>query len=118
MKNKESRRYLRHKLEDTFVVNQEGICQVIDISPTGISFRCTNVRNFPETLTVDVVNNSGLHVWDLPIKAIWVEKNNADPISSIYALRLGAKFDEDLTPEHLLAITNILSYSEKDLQNL
>ena len=112
MKNQESRRYQRQKVEDTFVVNQEGICQVFDISTTGISFRCTNERQFPETLTVDVVNNSGMHVWDLPIKANWVKKNNADPISTLYVLRLGAKFDENLTTEHLSAITDILSYSE------
>jgi hypothetical protein len=112
MKNIESRRCQRHKLEDTFVVNQEGICQVFDISPTGISFRCTNERNFPESLTVDVVNNSGMHVWDLPIKPIWVEKINADSFSSLYVSRLGAKFEGNLTPEHLSAISNILSDSE------
>ena len=118
MKNQESRRYQRHKLEDTFVINQEGICQVHDLSPTGISFGCTNERKFQETLTVDVINNSGLRIWDLPIKPIWVEKNNADSFSSLFVSRLGAKFDENLTIEHLSAIASILNYSEKDLQNL
>ncbi len=117
MKTQESRRHHRHKLEDTFVINQGGICQVLDLSPTGISFGCTNERKFPETLTVDVVNNTGMHIWDLPIKPIWVEKNNADSFSSLYVSRLGAKFDENLTSEHLSAITSMLNYSEKDLQN-
>ena len=112
MKNKESRRQQRHKLEDTFVINQEGICQVHDLSPTGISFGCTNERKFSETLTVDIINNTGTSIWDLPIKPVWVEKNNADSFSSIYVARLGAKFDENLTIEHLSAIASILNDSE------
>ena len=111
MKNKESRRYQRNKLDDTFVINQEGICQVLDLSQTGISFGCTNERKFPETLTVDIVNNTGIHIWDLPIKAIWANKNNAKPSSSLYVLRLGAKFDENLSPIHLSAIKKILNCS-------
>ena len=112
LNNQECRRFKRHRLENTFVVNQEGICQVLDLSPTGISFGCTNERKFPETLTVDVINNSGIHIWDLPIKPIWVEKNNADSFSSIFVSRLGGKFDENLTIEHLSAIASILNYSE------
>ena len=112
MKNQEARQYQRCKLDDTFVVNQEGICQVLDLSPGGVSFGCTSERKFPETLTVDILNNSGTHIWDLPIKAIWAEKNNAETCSSLYVLRLGAKFHENLTSEHLSAITKILNFSK------
>ena len=108
MKNQESRKYQRHKLENTFVVNQEGVCQVIDLSSEGVSLGCTGERTFPETLVVDFVNNTGFHIWDLPIKTVWTEKNDNHPSSSIHAVRVGAKFHENMSPEHFSALSQLL----------
>ena len=116
MKNKDPRKFHRHKLENTFVINQEGICQVLDISLGGVSFGCTSEQKIPESLNIDVVNNSGIHVWNLPIKVIWAEKITTELFSSLYVSRYGASFDDDLTSEHLSAITEILNYSQQDLE--
>ena len=110
MNKQEVRKYLRHKPKDTFVINKDGVCQVLDLSSKGVSFGCTKERTFPETWTVDIVNNTGIHIWDLPIKTVWAEKNNTYPSSSIHPVKMGAKFDEKLTSEHLSALTELLEF--------
>lgn len=114
MKNPESRKYRRHKLDDTFIINREGVCQVLDLSSEGVSFGCTKERKFPETWTIDIVNNSGVHIWDLPIKTIWTEKNDAYPSSSIHAVKMGARFHETITSEHLSALTQLLEFLSEE----
>ena len=114
LKNQETRKYRRHKLENTFIINQEGVCQVLDLSVEGLSFRCTKDRIFPETLTIDIVNNSGVHIWDLPIKTIWAEKINTHSFSSIHTVKMGAKFHDNLSPEHLYALNQLLGLLRKD----
>ena len=113
-KNQEARKNRRHKLENTFIINQEGVCQVLDLSTEGLSFRCTENRKFPETLTIDIVNNSGVHIWDLPIKIIWSEKINTHSFSSIHTVKIGAKFLDTLSPENLSALNQLLGLTRKD----
>ena len=113
-KNQEARRNPRRKLDNTFIINQEGVCQVLDLSAEGLSFRCTENRKFPETLTIDVVNNSGVHIWDLPIKIIWVEKINTHSFASIHTVKIGAKFRDNLSPENLHALNQLLGLIRKD----
>lgn len=108
------KKFRRHKLENTFVVNQEGVCQVLDLSSEGVSFGCTGERKFPETWTVDIINNSGIHIWDLPIKTIWAEKKDTHRSSSIHAVRMGAKFHENLTPEHISALSQLLDFLREE----
>ena len=113
-KNRESRRFHRHKLENTFVVNQEGVCQVLDLSVEGVSFGCTRVRKFSEILTVDIIDNSGIQIWDLPIETIWAEKNDAYPSSSIHAVKMGARFHKDLTHEQISALSHLMAFLRED----
>ena len=110
LKNQESRRFKRHKLKNTFVVGQEGICQVLDLSADGVSFGCTKLPKFSAISTVDIIDNSGIQIWDLPIETIWAEKNDAYPSSSIHAVKMGARFHENITSEHLLALTQLLEF--------
>jgi hypothetical protein len=101
-------------LENTFVVNQEGVCQVLDFSSEGVLIGCINERKFPAIWTVDIVNNTGVHIWDLPIKTIWAEKNDNNRTSSIHAVKIGARFHENLTPEHLSALSQLLEFIRED----
>jgi len=114
LKNQESRKYRRHKLENTFVINQEGVCQVLDLSSKGVLIGCLSERKFPEIWTVDIVNNTGVHNWDLPIRTIWAEKNDFNPASSIHAVKIGARFRKNLTPEHLSALNQLLECIRED----
>ena len=114
LKYQEARRFRRHKLENTFIINQEGVCQVFDLSVGGISFGCSKYLKFTGICNVDIVNNSGVHIWDLPIKKIWAEKNNTHSSSSIYTVRVGAQFNENLSPEQLYGLNQLLELPRQD----
>jgi hypothetical protein len=108
MLSKDSRKNLRHKLTDTFVVIREGVCQVINLSSGGFSFGCVNERELPEKWTVDIVNNKGVHIWDLPVRTVWAEKNCQLEKSSIYAVKVGVKFENGLSLEHQSALNELV----------
>ena len=114
LKNQESRLFKRHKVKNTLLVNQESICQVIDISADGVSFGCAGVRKFSEFLTVDIIGNKGIQIWDLPIEKIWEVKNDAYPASSIHAVKMGARFHKDITDEQISALSQLIAFLNED----
>ena len=65
-------------------------------------------QKFTGTWTIDTVNNSGVRIWDLPIKKIWAEKNNTHSSCSIHNVKMGAKFNDNLPPEQLYALNQLL----------
>lgn len=104
----ESRRYPRHKLTNAFIVNQKGVCRIFDLSTGGISFGCTSKRVIPETITIDIVDNHGLHLYDLSIKSVWKAENKDMNTSSIYDVIIGAEFHNQLSSEQQMAIKGII----------
>ena len=52
----------RHKLINTFVVNQQGVCRVFDLSSGGVSFGYSSKKGIPERLVVDIIDDKGLHL--------------------------------------------------------
>lgn len=108
-KHLKNRQHPRHKLANTFVVNQQGVCRVFDLSPGGFSFGCTKDREIPEILTVDIVDNKGLHLLDLSVKTVWAAKNKDLKTSSIYEMIVGAQFNNDLSPEQQVALDRLVT---------
>jgi hypothetical protein len=115
--NHETRKHPRHRLTDTFVVNQEAVCQVLDVSSGGISFGCTSERKIPEIWTVDIIDNKGVHLLDFPVKTVWAGKNKDSKSSLIYEMVVGAQFNNNkLSPEQKSALDQLLTFlKESDL---
>lgn len=107
-KQHKNRQHHRHKLSNTFVINEKGVCRVFDLSSGGFSFGCTSGRKIPETLTVDIVDNRGLHLLDLSVKTIWAAKNKDMDTSSIYEIIVGAKFNNELSSEQQSALEGLV----------
>ena len=107
-KQLKNRQHHRHKLSNTFVINEKGVCRVFDLSTGGFSFGCTSRREIPETLTVDIVDNQGLHLLDLSVKTIWAARNEDLNTSSIYEIIVGAKFNNDLSSEQQSALEGLV----------
>ena len=105
---RESRKHLRRKVTDTFVVNRENICQIFNLSSGGVSFGCTVSSKIPQTLTVDIVDNTGVHLFDIPLKKVWLNTSKQMETSSMYEVVLGAKFGRKLSHEEQVAIDKIL----------
>jgi hypothetical protein len=106
----ESRRHPRHKIIDTFIVNQESICQIFNLSSEGIAFGCTIDSKIPNTLTVDIFNNAGLHILNIPLEKVWLATNEGQETPSMYEVILGAKFCERLSREQQTALDQILEF--------
>jgi hypothetical protein len=109
-KHLKSRQHSRHKLNNTFVVNQSGVCRVFDLSSGGFSFGCTSNREIPEILVVDIVDDKGLHLLDLSVKTIWAAKNEDLNTASIYEIIVGAAFKNDLSSEQQSALERLLTF--------
>jgi hypothetical protein len=109
-KHLKSRQHSRHKLNNTFVVNQNGVCRVFDLSSGGFSFGCTSNREIPEILIVDIVDDKGLHLLDLSVKTIWAAKNEDLNTASIYEIIVGAAFKNDLSSEQQSALERLLTF--------
>ncbi len=104
-------------MTDTFVVNQEAVCQVLDVSSGGVSFGCTSERKIPEIWTVDIIDNKGVHLLDFPVKTVWAGKNTDSKSSSIYEIVVGAQFNNNkFSPEQKSALDQLLAFlKESDL---
>ncbi len=106
----DSRCHHRHKLENTFVVNPQGVYRVFDLSSGGVSFGCSSERDIPERLVIDLVDDKGLHLIDLPIDKVRVAKNEDFNTTSIYATVVGAKFNDDLSSDQRLILNQLLKF--------
>ncbi len=107
---RESRKHRRHKILDTFIVNQESICQIFNLSSEGIAFGCTIDSKIPSTLTVDIFNNAGLHIFNIPLEKVWLATNEGQDTPSMYEIILGAKFCGKLSREQQAALDQILEF--------
>lgn len=97
MENENYREHKRLKLENTFVINQKHVCRLFNLSEGGISFGCTSERDVPKYVTVDIIDNYGLQLFDLPVETIWSAKNNDVKTVSMYEMVVGAKFNNTLS---------------------
>ena len=105
------RKYSRHKIVNTFIVKYQGVgvCKVIDISEGGVAFGCTTDRKIPDTLTVDIIDDSGLHILDYPIQVVWAEKNIDLKTPIIYKVIVGARFIGDLSSQQKSCLEQIIN---------
>jgi len=93
------RKHRRHKLTNTFVVDGHGVCRVFDLSQGGVSFGCTSEVKIPDIWTVDIRDDTGVHLPDISMKTVWTAKNEDMNTASIYQIVVGAEFDKDLSSE-------------------
>ena len=101
----EQRQHPRLKPENTFVISQKRVCRVFDLSAGGLSFGCTDENEMPQESSVDIIDNYGLKLFDLPIETVWTSKNTG----SIYKTIMGFKFRSDLSHDHRSSIGELIN---------
>lgn len=104
----ELREHPRHKLVNTFIVSEQGVYRVFDISKRGMSFGCIDRRDIPEELFIDIVDDQGFHLPDLPVAKVWSAKNKDLNTDRIYKTVVGAKFSDELTTEQQSTLNQLL----------
>ena len=106
-KQLKDRQHQRQKGNGTLILINECVCQILDLSRGGISFGCKRENNFPESWTADILDDSGVHIFDLPIKTVWTEKQVSP--SSIHTVKVGAKFAKNLDNDQQSALERLLT---------
>lgn len=108
------REHRRQNLSNTLVVDHQGTCRVFNLSSSGVAFGCTGYRAIPERLIIDIVDDKGLHLLDLPINRVWAAKNQDISTAAIYETVVGAKFSDDLSPDQQSALNQLLEFFNKN----
>ncbi len=104
------RKHSRQDLNRTLVLDDQGTCRVFNLSLSGVSFGCAGYRDIPERLIIDIVDDKGLHLLDLPIHRVWSAKNPDASTAGIYDTIVGAKFRGDLSPHQQSALNQLLEF--------
>lgn len=111
------RKHCRLNLNRTLVLDDQGTCRVFNLSLSGVSFGCAGYRDIPERLIIDIVDDKGLHLLDLPIHRVWSAKNQDASTAAIYDTIVGARFTAELSPNQQFALNQLLEFFHgNDLQ--
>ena len=105
----EQRQHLRLKPENTFAISQKRVCRVFDLSVGGLSFGCIDENEIPQESTVDIIDNYGLKLFDLPVETVWTAKNTDMNTGSIYKTIMGVKFKSKLSDDQRSSIGKLIS---------
>lgn len=105
----EQRQHPRLKPENTFVISQKRVCRVFDISAGGLSFGCIDENEIPQESKVDIIDNYGSKLFDLPIETVWTARNTDLNTESIYKIIMGIKFRSNLSHSHRSTISELMN---------
>jgi len=108
------RKYKRLHPENTIVINQQCICRVFDFSQGGLSFGCTSEREVPDIMAIDIIDNSGLKIYNLPVEIIWAGKNKDINTESIYKMIVGVKFNKKNSYDQQVKLDQLTRLIKKD----
>ena len=68
------------------------ICQVIDLTLYGISFRCRDEHDFPGELSIDIYDTTGLSMEQLQVKKVWEKRLNSPHTPASFLMAVGWEF--------------------------
>lgn len=110
--HKKQRRRKRLEAETGVAVTPYGICQIIDLTQDGFSFKCIKQSEFPSEWSMDIYVTTGLSLEQLQVKKVWVkflqDRSNQTPFS----MEVGGEF-MDLSPEQEEQLNTYLQELEK-----
>lgn len=103
---------MRLEAETGIAVTPYGICQIIDLTRDGFSFKCVKHTEFPSEWSMDIHVTTGLSLEQLQVKKVWVkflpDMSNQTPFS----MELGGEFKK-LSPEQEEQLNTYLHELEK-----
>ena len=101
--------------ENTFVLNQRCVCRVLNLSQRGMLFGCSEELAVPDKMAIDIIDNSGLEILNLPIEIIWSSKNNDIYVDSLYKMIVGVKFNIKKNSNQQAKIDQLLRLIDKNV---
>lgn len=103
------RKTIRKKgLKEAFLVNPQGIHQILDISTGGLSFKCAVDEEFPRQWLVDViVAGTLIYIKQLPVRFVRECDDNQATFISAPTKNVGVKFG-DLDEDSISSLLEVL----------
>lgn len=108
------RKHKRLQLENTFVINQQCVCRVFDFSNGGLSFGCASEREVPDIMAIDIIDDSGLKIYNLSVETIWAGKNKDVSPESIFKMIVGVKFNKNNSSVQQAKLDELIRLISKD----
>ena len=73
-------------------ITPHGICQVVNLSKDGVSFKCVKERDFPVEWSMTVYDVTGQCLEQLRVKKVWENWLNIPDASSPFSVEIGGVF--------------------------
>ena len=70
-----------------------GMCQMINLNKTGLSFKCIDGKTFPDAWSMSIYDAKDLNLEELKVKKIWEKRANGQGISSVFETEIGGEFE-------------------------
>jgi len=88
----EPRKSKRLKVNTGIVSTPAGVCQIINLTPEGLSFKCVKSLSLSRECSLDIYDTSGLNIELLQVKKIWEKTLCSQDPPTQFSMIVGVKF--------------------------
>ena len=88
----EPRKSKRLKVKTGIVNTPTGVCQIINLTPEGLSFKCLKSLSLSRECSLDIYDTSGLNLELLQVKKIWEKIPSSQDASTQFSMIVGVAF--------------------------
>ena len=89
----------RLKVKTGIANTPAGTCQIINVTPEGLSFKCLKKWSFSQECSLDIYDSSGLSLEHLQVKKIWEKIPNRKSAPSQFSTIVGVAFHNLSSPQ-------------------
>ena len=86
------RKSKRLKVQTGIVNTPTGVCQIINLTPEGLSFKCVKSLSLSRECSLDIYDTSGLNLELLQVKKIWEKIPSSQDASTQFSMIVGVTF--------------------------
>ncbi len=90
----EQRRHKRYRTPETaFLVNDNAVFRLLDISSGGLCFRCLEKDAFPDNWSASIfIGPLAIHIQDLDMRVIWQKPDHKPSFMAMPTKEVGVEF--------------------------
>ncbi len=92
------RKSKRLKVKTGIANTPAGTCQIVNLTPEGLSFKCLKKLSFVQECLLDIYDTSGLSLEQLQVKKIWEKIPSSQSTASHFSTIVGVAF-KNLSPQ-------------------
>jgi PilZ domain len=86
------RKSKRLKVKTGIVNTPAGFCQIINLTPGGLSFKCVKSFSLSQEYSLDIYDTSGLNLELLQVKKIWEKIQSNQDAPTQFSMIVGVAF--------------------------